>query len=537
MNEGRELWKEYCGFLDKSFSEQIEYSEKKKDEFFEKWKHTKTASHICPEGVTKFEDIPITTYKDYPILHEFGKNMEELERTVPRKKGESWWDYYDRIGRQAAPMLDGWMVDRYALCLKTSGTSGESKWFAQGEGYLRNMIKYIIAYTIIGCSDDWGDTKIRKGDKIVSLLAPPPYGSGCAAKAFDSIFCCVPPTQIAENITDMRKKMDMVLKAIERGEKIEFIAALPSTSYLISQFLTAPATVFKDKYQSMKPGVAKFILYLKYLQSKLKPPKHKKVSEFLSLKGVGIGGAGYGLYLNSLKEQYGVDPCNLYVSSEGGMSLIASFKYKEHFIPVLENDYFEFMTKDDEIKKIDELEKGNEYTLIITAFGSMAVRCNSGDMFKVVDFEDNGLPIFSFESRVIGSIDIYGYLNLSEALASKALLKAGLGATDTWVIAKLTEPIEHLLLLMEKEWDYSEEEASRAVFDALKDLSEDFRNLISDFKIEQPTKFIEVEYLPKGAFMRYFIKRAKEGLPYGQMKPLKLINPEQSKIIELLRGI
>jgi len=537
MNEGRELWKEYCGFLDKSFSEQVEYSEKKKEEHFEKWKHTKTANHICPEGVTKFEDIPITTHKDYPILHEFGEKMEHLSQTVPREKEERLWDYWDRIGKQAAPMLEGWMVEEYALCLKTSGTSGGSKWFAQGEGYLKNMIKYAIASVIMGCSDDWGDTKIRKGDKILTMMAPPPYGTAGATKAWDTLFCCVPPVQIMEETTSMRKKMNMVLKTIKSGEKIDYIGALPQTLYLISQYLTAPAKVLKDRYQSMNLGIGKFIIYLKYLQSRLIPPKYKRVSEMISIKGLGIGATGYGLYLNPLKEQYGADPFNIYVNSEAGVVMVGSLKRKQDFIPLLEHEYLEFMASDGEIKKVDELEKGGEYTLIITPFDSMLVRCNPGDLFRVVDFENNGLPIFSFESRVISLINIYGYLDLSEALAREVLIKAGLGATDAWAIAKLTEPSEHLLFLMEKEWDYSEEEASRTIFNGLKEISEDFQNLIRDFNIEQPTKFIKVEYLPKGAFMRYTMKRAKEGVPYGQMKPLKLINPEHSEIIDILRSI
>lgn len=538
MSEGKDLWKKYCGFLDKSFSEQVEYNENKKEEHFEKWKNTKMAKHLCPGGVEKFEDIPLTTYEDYPILHEFGEGMEHLSQTVPRRKGESWWDYYDRIGRKLASMLDGWLMDRYAFCLKTSGTGGKSKWIPHGEEVLRNFNKYLTALPIMACSDEWGDTKIRKGDKIVHMLAPAPYGSSYAVKAWENAFECVPPNRIMENITDMRKKTTIILKTIiEYGEEISYIGALPSTLYMLSQFVTAPAKVFKEKYESINLGMGKFVLYLKYLQSKLNPPKYKRISEVMSLKGIGIGGTGYGLYLDPLKEQYGKDPYNAYANSEGGVPMIGSLKHKHHFIPLLENDYFEFMTKDGEIKKVDELEKARIYTLITTAFGSMLVRCNSEDMFRVVDFEQNGLPILSFESRVTSSINIYGYLDLSEAFAVEILIKAGLRATDAWVIAKLTEPSEHILVLMEKEWNYSEKEASRVIFNILKEISEDFRNLIRDFKIERPAKFIEVEYLPRGAFMRYFMKRVKEGVPYGQMKPLKLINPEHSEVIDLLRKV
>jgi len=537
MNEGRELWEKYCGFFDKKFSEQIEYNENKKEEHFRKWKTTKTAKQLCPEGVEKFEDIPLTTYDDYPILHEFGKKMEELERTVPRKKGEDLWGYYDRIGRQAAAVLDGWMVEKYGFCAKTSGTGGESRWFAHGEEFLKNTTKYSIAMVIMACSDNWGDTKIRKGDKILSMMAPAPYGVAPVVRAWDNFLGCLPPPGVMENITSMRKKIDIVLKTIESGEKIGYIAALPSILQQISQYFTDPAGLFKDKYQSMNLGMGKFILYLKYLQSKSKPPKYKRISEIMPVKGIGLASADFRFYWDWIENEFGVEPSNFYFSSETECGMACCLNRKRDFVPLLESHHFELMTKNGEIRKIDELEKGNVYTLIVSSFGSMMIRYNMGDIFRVVDFEQNGLPIFSFEGRVTSSISIYGYLNLSEALAVEILTKAGLRATDRWIMAKLTEPSEHILLAMEKEWDYSEQEASRVVFNVLKESSEDFRNLIRDFEIAQPSQFIEVEYLRKGAFMRYLIRKAKEGVPYGQIKPPKVINPEKAEIIDILRKI
>jgi len=156
MNEGREFWQKYCAFFDENFSEQLEYNQKKKEEYFEKWKKTKMARQLCPEGVKKFEDVPLTTYDDYPILHKFGKEIEKLEKTVPRNKGELWWDYYDTIGKQVSPMLDGWMVDEYAFCAKTTGTTGKSKWYAHGESFQENISADGIAMMILVGSDGWG---------------------------------------------------------------------------------------------------------------------------------------------------------------------------------------------------------------------------------------------------------------------------------------------------------------------------------------------------------------------------------------------
>ena len=51
MGEGEELWDKYCSFYDKPFSEQLEYNKSKLKEHFERWKRTKMAEQICPNGV------------------------------------------------------------------------------------------------------------------------------------------------------------------------------------------------------------------------------------------------------------------------------------------------------------------------------------------------------------------------------------------------------------------------------------------------------------------------------------------------------
>jgi len=82
-----------------------------------------------------------------------------------------------------------------------------------------------------------------------------------------------------------------------------------------------------------------------------------------------------------------------------------------------------------------------------------------------------------------GQIDTANIISLPRipivSIGSLSRRTSSLGATDAWAIAKLTEPTEHLLLLMEKEWDYSEQEASRALFDALKEISDGYPTAVS----------------------------------------------------------
>jgi len=537
MNEGRDLWQKYCGFFDKDFSEQVKYSEKKKEEYFRKWKKTKMAKQLCPKGARVFEDIPLTTYDDYPILHKFGKKIEKLEKTVPRNKGELWWDYYDRIGRQVSPMLDGWMVDDYAMCLKTSGSSGKSKWFVHGKTYLENAGITSVSVVLLACADHLGKPKIEQGDTILNLMAPMPYGSGVAAWALGKVFKLVPPIEILDTIIDMRKKLTFTLKYIEKAHAIDCIAGAPSSLRLICQYFTEPKKLWKDRYQSFSLGMIKFILYLKYLQAKRKSKKYEKMNDLFPIKGLVSCAWDGTVYLDYLKEQFNIDPFNLYAASDTLLPLMGRPHRKFDLFPTLSNAYLEFVDDKGQIKKINELTKNEIYELIVTTFGSLTLRYQMGDLFRVIDFEDDGMPIFRFESRKVGMIDIYGYFRLSEALVRDAMIKAGFPPSEKWSVCQEMMPKEHFHILMEKESEYSEKEAAKLIFESLRKIHPDFNSYVRDFNIREPSEAIGVDYLNKGAFIRYTMKKAKEGLPFGQIKPPKIIGPERHEIADLLRRL
>jgi len=536
MKEGEDLWKKYCSFFEKDFSEQLEYNERKMMEYFDKWKSTKMAKQLCPKGVEKFEDVPLTTYEDYPILHEFGAKVEHLSKTVPKNKGELLWDYYARISKQVAPMLDGWMVDEYELCLKTSGSGGEPKWFVHGKTYLENAMQMGHPMMIFSCSDDWGTTKIKKGDKFLNLGTPLPYGSAVGTMLFEQLLKSVPPTHIVEGITDIRKKMSLLYKTIEKGEKIDFAFGPASVLYLIAKYFTESDNLYRDHYQSMNHGAAKCILYLKYLQSKLSGRKYEKANEVLPLKGLLITAWDGTIYLEDLRNQFDVEPFNLYAASDTLLPFMGRPYRKFDFFPNLQNVYFEFLADNGKTMKINQLKKNHLYELVVTTFGSMTLRYRMGDIFRVIDIEDDGMPVFRFESRKIGMIDIYGYFRLSEAIVRDVLHEIGMSATDNWAVTQELHPKERVCILMEKEWDYSEAQAAKRIFESLRRINPDFESYVKDYKIKDPSEILEIEYLRKGAFMRYAMKKAKEGVPLGQNKPPKIIGPEKCELADLLRG-
>jgi len=536
MSEGEELWKGYCSFLDRPFSEQLEYSLQKRDEYFKRWQQTKMAAKLCPGGVGKFEDVPLTNYEDYSILQEFGAKMENLRNTVPRAAGELWWDYYLRLGKQAASVLDGWMVEDFDFCLMTSGTSGKNKWLTYGKSF-RGEWDSLISYLVMTCSDRRGDTSLRKGDTYLNIVAPAPYASGFQILPIEKLLTPIPSRTVTDNMNDMKRKMYLIIKEIEKGTKIDLAGGIASTFYMMSQYFTDPETYFKDYYQSMNLGITKLALFFKYLRAKGKNKKYTKAREVLPVKGIGLGGYDTRLYLNHIEEEYGVTPTNTYGSTEFGLVMYGHFDRKTDLVPDLRNIYLEFMTEEGEVKEIDELKKGEVYDLIGTPLGAMLMRYDMEDTFRVIDIRDDGMPIFDFEGRKSQAIEVYGYFRISQALAVKALCEAGIKETDKWCITKSLTPRERLLFLMEKEWEHSEAKTAESLFKAFCKISNEFNNYVNDFKIKNPQEVIEVQYLKKGAFMRYTMKKMKDGVSLGNIKPPKIVVNDKCGEIELLRSV
>ena len=536
--ENHQLWTRYCRFFDQSFANQLTSNRRQKERFFTEWRRIKAVDHFCPDGVAAFEDIPITTYDDYPILNEFGNEMDRLTETISMGKGEELWDYYLRLGRMAAPKLDGWLVDDFGLCCKTSGTGGEPKWVAHGQGFVDIGLDNIMAFFTMGCSETWGRTNLKEGYRVLNISGPSPYISNMVNKsALNHGFMVVPPLEITEKTSDMKKKIMISLKLIEKGENIDIAGGISSAFHLASRYFTDRASLYRDFYQSVHFGIPKMAFLLMWVYQHLFGKRYKRASDIMPLKALAIGGFDTEIYADYLKEQFGVEPLNVYGATETGFIMFGTPDLKRQLMPLLNSGHFEFLTEEGEVKKIDEIEKHQIYELVFTPFHSSLVRYRMGDLFKVSHIREDGMPLLSFESRKADLLDFFAYFRLSEAMAAKTLAMAGLPPSDNWVFVKELEPDEHISLLMERVWDFSEEEASRRVFDALQKLNPFFQNYVKDFGIRDPWKIIRVTYLQKGAFMRYIISCAKKGAELGQMKPLKLITPQNKEVAEKLKRI
>ena len=540
--KGKDLWKAYCSFYEKDFSEQMEYNMNQVELCFGKWKKTDLARILCKDSPARFQDVPTTTYGDYAMLSEFGQRMDDATRRNPRKKGELFREYYDRIGLEIGPTLNRYMTEPYYLCMKSTGTTGERKWIAHGESFWKNFSSGANASVVISCSDGWGETKLEIGDGALNMTAPIPFISGWGVWATQTNLRMTPPIEVTDNLRDMKQMFFLVLKAIRKGVKISVGGGLGSAFYMICKYFVEPDEFYKESYHSMNLGLKKMLLYLKLLQCRLSRRERRKITDLMPLKGVLIGGMEARLYIDFFRKEFGLEPLHAYGSTEAGNLMRGDPDRKSDLIPDLRAGYLEFCTEDGDVKSLDNLRKGEIYDLVVTPFGSMFIRYDMEDFFRVVDFRDDGMPIFAFEGRRKTAIDIYGY-RVTPNVVVQALSTAGLRSSDKWAVAKLLKPKEHLHFLMEKDWAYSEREAEKIIFNSLIETERilprrdrTLTDYLTVFGIDEASELIKVEYLKPGAFLRYSMMRAKAGFPIGQYKPPKIIPAENMEIYETLRS-
>jgi len=548
---GDDLWKRYCGFYERDSSEQIEYNRKRMERYFDKWTKTDLAKILCKTKPRKIQDAPITVYSDYTMLSDFGRKIADITKWTPRKRGELFKEYYDRVGREVGSSLNQYMTEPFYLCMKTTGTMGANKWVAHGETFWRNFAAASIATAVISCSEGWGETKLRTGDKALNMNAPIPYISGWGAWVSQTHFRLVPPIEVADNLRDMKENFNLILRAIEKGERISLAGGIGSIFYMLCKYFVDPEEFYTEYYHSMNFGPKKALLYLKLLQCKLGTKERKNIVDFIPLKGVLVAGMEAKLYIEFFKKEFNLEPLHIYGSTEAGPLMRGDPDRKTDLIPDLRTSYLEFKTEDGQIKELEEVKKGETYDLTVTPFGSILFRYDMEDLFRVVDSRDDGMPVFAFEGRKKTMIRLYSSYVVSPNVIVQALYKAGLKSSDKWAVIKLLKPREHLQFLMERTLPYSETEAEKIIFNCLietdramphpSETPKDYvtgtlEDYVADFKIENPSEAVKVEYLKPGAFLRYSIIKAKEGAPIGQYKPPKIIPSEKMEIYETLRN-
>jgi hypothetical protein len=396
------------------------------------------------------------------------------------------------------------------------------------------MVADTTAIVLMALATEGGKNLFDNKPNALNLSAPVPYLNGWMIRYWETLVNFIPPVEVTDSISDFGKKFYLSLKSIENGNKISLAGGSGALLYMACKYFLDPEYFLEETSKMTSSKTKKALIFLKLMSTKLKGKRHGSLQDTLPLKGVVIGSTDARVYADFFREEFGIEPLNAYAASEIGCAMFGRPDRKLDFFPNLRSVYHEFLDDNGEIKSLNELEKSKVYELIATPFHSMFVRYRIEDLFRVVDFYD-GIPLFTFEGRKQGTLEVNNYFRFSEDLMAKVIVDAGFRANDRWTVTKTLKPKELLYVLFENEWPMNERQAEKLIFNSALSLIPGFQDYVRDFRVEDPADAIKVEYLQRGTFTRYAIRQARKNVPLGQYKPLKIIPADKLHILEELK--
>jgi hypothetical protein len=339
-----ELWKRHCSFFEKDFKEQLEYNKQMMKKHIETWSRTVNAKTICKDReLTGIKDIPITNYGDYRVLSKFGEKILEKEKSEPRKGNELWYDYYSRILNYTSDVVDGYLPDKTQTCVKTTGTTGVSKWIAHGEKFNDHMVADTTAIVLMALATEGGKNLFDNKPNALNLSAPVPYLNGWMIRYWETLVNFIPPVEVTDSISDFGKKFYLSLKSIENGNKISLAGGSGALLYMACKYFLDPEYFLEETSKMTSSKTKKALIFLKLMSTKLKGKRHGSLQDTLPLKGVVIGSTDARVYADFFREEFGIEPLNAYAASEIGCAMFGRPDRKLDFFPNLRSVYHEFL--------------------------------------------------------------------------------------------------------------------------------------------------------------------------------------------------
>jgi hypothetical protein len=500
-----EVWKRCCGFLDLSIEDFMRIQKRLLLEQVELLKKCTLGQSIMegasPETIEEFRAcVPLTTYADY-AQYLLKRRMDVL----PRK-----------------PLL--WQY--------TSGKSGEYayRWAPITSRAFDEIEPLVFAMMILASATKRGEVNLRKSDRVLYSMAPPPYATGTIVRAFPhELFTVLPPVEEAERMQfedRIKRGFDMAL-----SEGLDMSICMSSVAVAIGERFSrratedtgAPKTLKKDPKTLLR--LAKGMLNAKMHHRALLP------KDLWKLKGLVTFGIDGEVFRDKIKEMWGCYPLDFHGCTEAPIIAMQAWDHSGMtFVPHL--NFFEFIPEKDARRSredatfvprtllMNELEPGN-YELVITSLhGGPFVRYRLGHMIKISAKRNDALnidiPQMTFLSRFDDQIDIAGFTRLGEKVIWQAIENSGLEYAD-WVARKEVreKPLLHVYLEMRGEDRKTPvDQIAEKIHAELKSLDPSYSELESITGLRP----LAITLLPEGSFKTYELRQKAAGAGIGHMK-------------------
>ncbi|HEY8489689.1 MAG TPA: GH3 auxin-responsive promoter family protein, partial [Dehalococcoidia bacterium] len=504
------LWNRCCGFLDLSLEETMALQHNLLEEQLALLARSALGQQLFrgaePRNAEELRaQVPLTTYDDYATT------LGERREDVLPAPAQAW--------------------------VRTSGRTGmyAHKWIPLTERAYEEMRWLTMAVVILSLAEHRGDVKLRGRDRMLEMLAPPPFVSGVLGHASQEAwpFRRFPPrTPEYDEMPFQQRVTEAFRMGLREGVDI---------SIAIASVLAALGDAFSQ--QREKPSVLALLKTPQVLARLLRATARARLAgrpiypkDVWRVRGLAVSGMDASLFREKIREQWGRYPLEVYASTEGVLMAIQAWDYTTMtFIPTL--NFFEFLPEDEieraeqeagyrpQTRLLDEVEPGRNYELVLTNFhGRPLVRYRTGDIVRITGRRNEragiDLPQMAFYSRRTDLIEVAGFVLLTERVLWQALEEAGIAYVD-WTARKEVEdgqPVVRVRIEPKPTCVFTEAEAQERIHRALCALDQDW----ADMERMAGLRPLRVTYLPTGSFERYTARKRAGGAELAHLKPLHM---------------
>ena len=291
----KEIWDEYCGFLDLSMEDYMHIQKRLLMEQMSLWCNSKLGQDILdgkmPRDIDEFRQmVPLTTYEDYAdVLLSKQKEM---------------------------------LPDEPIIWIQTTWEGGKHP--IKVAPYTRSMLDTythnVLACLILSTSNQKGEFDVKVTDNILYALAPLPYATGLFPLALkDQInIGFLPPVKDAVKMSFGERNVKGFKMGLSEG--IEFFFGLGSVAYFVSMSIADMQKKGGEK-KGMIETLSKLSpsMIIKLIRAKQKCRKENrqlKPKDLFKLKGFMCAGTDNYCYKDDLEELWGVRPMELFAGTE-----------------------------------------------------------------------------------------------------------------------------------------------------------------------------------------------------------------------------
>lgn len=503
------FWKKCCGFLDLTIDEFMHIQERLLLEQIQLIAGNaigkKFLGERAPTSIEEFRwKVPITTYENYEQFF----NGED--RTYPDTE---IWSH-------------------------TSGRSGKYKWVPYTRRAFQKLGERVLAGIVLAAAHERGDVRIEERDILVYNTPPRPYISGVTlhalGDAFDFHF--IPDMEETEEM-DFQERIKLSFKLGMRSG-IDVLGSM-------SAVLVKMGEQFAQGAQSIK--ITRAMLHPKTLSRMMRGYFRARMEkramlprDLWQLKALMCGGADTAIYRDKITHYWGVEPYELYGSTEEG-GIATQLWNKKHMVFFPDACFYEFIPEEEWIEwkrdpfyipktvLLNEVVPNKRYELVLSNFyGKPLLRYRTYDIiqFPLLDDPETGvrLPQMSFVGRAMDFIDLAGWTGLiDERMVWQAIVNTGIKYAD-WSIRKETLDSKPYLRLYIEPLEITDPEPIRLrVHEALKELNPFY----ADYENMLEKRALEVTLLASGTFQSYMVEKQKAGADLAHLKPAHMNAPDE----------